>query len=93
MNLKVRFNRENYIFVIRFIAAIFIPVLTYLGLEAADVTSWSALGQIIIDFVSNPYLVLLTVFNGLNTWPDPTTKGISDSPNALTYTKPKEAAK
>lgn len=93
MNLKVRFNRNNVIFIIRFIAALFVPVLAYLGIQLTDITSWAALGQVLIDFISNPYLVTLTVFNGLNTWPDPTTTGISDSPIALTYTTPKEAAK
>ena len=41
-------------------------------------------------FLSNPYLVGLTVINALNMFPDPTTKGLSDSERALSYTKPYE---
>lgn len=93
MNLKVRFNRKNFVFITRFIAALLVPVLAYLGIQLTDITSWAALGQILIDFISNPYLVVLTVFNGLNTWPDPTTTGLGDSPAALTYNAPREAAK
>ena len=87
MNLKVRF--KNPIFIAQIVLAIFTPILAYGGLTAQDVTTWKTVGDLIIGAISNPYvlgLVAVSVWNALN---DPTTKGISDSTNALTYDKPK----
>lgn len=90
INWRVRFNMSNITFIVRFIAALLIPVLAYLGLQESDLTSWPILWQVIKDFISNPYLIALTVFNALNMVPDPTVKGISDSKQALGYRKPKD---
>ena len=90
INWKVRFNKDNILFVVRFVGALTIPVLAYLGLELKDLTSWDMLLEVLVNFVSNPYLVILTVINALNMTIDPTTKGITDSEKALQYTKPKK---
>lgn len=90
INWKVRFNKENKIFIMRTIAAVVIPVLTYLGLKATDLTSWGAVMDVIKEFVSNPYLIGLTVFNALNIIPDPTTNGLGDSRQAFTYVRPRK---
>lgn len=90
INWKVRFSRDNALFLFRFFAALFLPVLTYLGLSYEDLTSWGALWGVIIDFVSNPFLLFLTAFNAFNVVPDPIVKGISDSPQGLSYNKPKD---
>lgn len=74
----------------RTIAAVVIPVLTYLGLKATDLTSWGAVLDVIKEFFNNPYLIGLTVFNALNLVPDPTTNGIGDSKQALTYARPRK---
>ena len=88
INWKVRFNKKNKLFIVRTIAAILVPVLAYLGLEATDITSWATLGQVAIDFISNPYLIGITIVSVLNIIPDPTTDGIGDSPTALQYKTP-----
>ena len=88
INFKVRF--KNPIFIAQLILAIFTPILAYAGLTAQDLTSWKALFELIIGAVSNPYvlgLVVVSVWNALN---DPTTSGVSDSTNALTYKTPKK---
>lgn len=90
INWKVRFNKDNILFVVRFVGALTIPVLAYLGLELKDLTSWEMLLEVLVNFVSNPYLVILTVINALNMTIDPTTKGITDSEKALQYTEPKK---
>ena len=90
INWKVRFNKENTTFIIRFIAALLIPVLAYLGLEIKDLTTWETIGQVLLQFISNPFLLGLTVVNALNMIPDPTTHGITDSNEALDYNKPKK---
>lgn len=90
INWKVRFNKDNITFIIRFVAALLIPVLAYLGLEVTDLTSWKLIGDVLLQFISNPFLLGLTVINALNMIPDPTTKGITDSEKALNYTEPKQ---
>ncbi|MBL1008132.1 MAG: phage holin [Escherichia coli] len=90
INWKIRFNKDNITFIIRFLAALVIPILAYLGLELEDLTSWTLIGDVLLQFISNPFLLGLTVINALNMIPDPTTKGITDSEKALNYTEPKE---
>ena len=89
MNLKVRF--KNPVFIARFLLAVLTPVLAYAGLTAQDLTTWSALGDLLMSAISNPYvlsLVVVSVWNALN---DPTTKGLKDSGQALTYRDPNKA--
>lgn len=87
MNLKVRF--KNPVFIAQLILAILTPILAYAGLTVQDLTSWQALGEILLGAIRNPYvlgLIVVSVWNALN---DPTTAGITDSAQALTYDKPK----
>jgi len=87
LNLPVRL--KNPIFIFQLILAILTPILAYAGLTAQDMTSWGAVGSLLIGAISNPYvlsLVVVSVWNALN---DPTTSGVSDSDQALTYTEPK----
>ena len=87
MNLKVRF--KNPVFIAQLILAILTPILAYAGLTVQDLTSWQALGEILLGAIRNPYvlgLIVVSVWNSLN---DPTTAGITDSAQALTYDKPK----
>lgn len=86
INLKVRF--KNPIFIAQLIMSVLLPILTYMGLTVNDLTSWKLLGDALIKAIGNPYvlgLVVVSVWNAIN---DPTTKGVADSPNAMTYTKP-----
>ena len=88
LNLKVRF--KNPVFIAQFILAIFTPILAYAGLTAQDLTTWKALWDLIACAASNPYvlaLVAVSIWNALN---DPTTAGIGDSENALSYSEPKK---
>ena len=87
MNLKVRF--KNPVFIAQLILAILTPILAYAGLTVQDLTSWQALGKILLGAIRNPYvlgLIVVSVWNALN---DPTTAGVTDSTQALTYNKPK----
>ena len=90
INWKVRFSKDNIMFIVRFVGALAIPVLAHLGLELKDLTSWDMVLDVLVNFISNPYLVILTVINALNMTIDPTTKGITDSEKALQYTEPKK---
>lgn len=87
INLKVRF--KNPVFIAQLFLSVLTPILAYAGLTVADLTSWSALGQLLMDAIMNPYvlgLVVVSVWNALN---DPTTKGLSDSTQAMSYDTPK----
>ena len=86
INLKVRL--KNPVFIAQIILAILTPILAYAGLTMQDITTWKALGDLIMNALSNPYVLSLagvSVWNAIN---DPTTKGIGDSANALLYNKP-----
>lgn len=89
INMKVRFR--NPVFVAQLILAILTPILAYAGLTMHDLTSWEALGKLLLGAVSNPYvlgLVVVSVWNAIN---DPTTAGITDSERAMTYSYPHKA--
>lgn len=88
MNWKVRF--KNPLFIAQMILAVLTPILAYAGLTVKDLTTWQALGDLLMGALSNPYVLGLVVVSVFNAVTDPTTSGIADSEQALTYTKPKE---
>ncbi|MDE5781958.1 MAG: phage holin family protein [Lachnospiraceae bacterium] len=87
LNLKVRLR--NPVFIMQVILAIFTPILAYAGLTAQDLTTWKALIDLITGAVRNPYVLGLCVVSVWNAINDPTTAGLGDSSNALTYIEPK----
>ena len=80
INWSVRFNSKNKAFLYRVALAIALPILTYFGINFQDLTSWDAVFGLLGKFVSNPYLVGLTIVN----------KGLGDSEQALGYHEPKQ---
>ena len=88
INWKVRI--KNPVFIFQVILAVLTPILAYMGITVNDLTSWGLLGTALWEAVKNPYvlgLVILSVWNAVN---DPTTSGVSDSTQALTYEAPKK---
>ena len=90
INWKVRFNKENIVFISQVIISVVIPILTYFGLQASDLTTWSKVWETFVQAISNPYVVVMAIVSLFNAVTDPTTKGLSDSDTALTYNKPKK---
>lgn len=88
MNWKVRF--KNPLFIAQMILAVLTPILAYAGLTVKDLTTWQELGDLLMGALSNPYVLGLVVVSVFNAVTDPTTSGVADSEQALTYTKPKE---
>lgn len=74
INWKLRFKNKATLLAI---AGTLILLAQQLGLKLPDN----------IADVVNTFLTLLVLLGVIN---DPTTEGISDSPNALTYTEPKK---
>lgn len=86
INWKVRL--KNPVFWANLAAAIVLPILAYLGLSWEDMTSWAGLGHALLEAVKNPVILVAVVVSVWNLIQDPTTKGLSDSSRALTYTEP-----
>lgn len=87
MNWKVRF--KNPVFIAQLVLAVLTPILAYGGLTVKDLTTWQALGDLLLGALSNPYVLGLVVVSVFNAVTDPTTQGISDSTQAMSYTEPK----
>lgn len=91
INWKVRLKSPQ--FWLGLIGTIMSPILAYLGLAYTDLTTWDSLGNVFMQFIQNPYLigtVVLAVLSFIGVLTDPTTKGMKDSQQALTYEEPKE---
>ena len=88
INWKVRM--KNPVFWAQAAAAIVTPVLTGLGLQWQDMTTWEAFGQALYQAVLNPVIVVSVIVSLWGIVNDPTTKGLSDSSQALTYDVPKD---
>lgn len=87
INWKVRF--KNPIFLVQLALALFLPILSYFGLTAQDLTTWGSVFNLLFKAISNPYVVGLIVVSLWHAINDPTTKGIEDSVQAKRYTAPK----
>lgn len=87
INWKVRL--KNPVWWMQVVLALITPVMGYLGITAADITTWQVLGELLLKAFSNPYVIGLMLLSLWSTINDPTTKGLSDSRAALTYENPK----
>lgn len=83
INWKVRLN--NKVFWIAFIPAILVLIKSLANLFGFEI-DLNAVESNLLDVVESVFLVLGIV--GIVA--DPTTKGVGDSENALTYEKPKK---
>ena len=87
INYKVRFR--NPVFIAQLVLAILTPILAYAGLTMQDLTTWKALGDLLLSAIKNPYVLSLVIVSVFNAVTDPTTAGLTDSENAMTYSYPK----
>lgn len=91
INWKVRIKSPQ--FWVGLAGVVLSPVLAYLGLGFEDLTTWNSIGEVFTQFFSNPYLigtVVMAVLSFIGVLTDPTTKGLKDSEQALTYKEPKK---
>ena len=88
INWKVRL--KNPVFWAQLVTAIVLPILAYLGLQWSDMTSWAALGEILVQAVKNPVILVSVVVSVWGIVNDPTTAGLSDSKKAMGYQSPKK---
>jgi phi LC3 family holin len=84
MNIPVRFKN------VWFWVGVGGVLLTALGIEPQMLTSWEALKQAVMDVLGNPFLLGSAAIALLGQFVDPTTAGIGDSAQAMTYKEPKK---
>ena len=60
INWKVRL--KNPVFWFNLAAAIFLPMLACLGMNWEDMTSWQAIGDVLLKAVQNPVIVVSVLF-------------------------------
>ena len=81
INWKVRF--KNPLFIFQLVMSTLVPILAYAGLTVQDLTTWKALGDLLLGAFSNPYVLGLVAISIYNSILDPTIEGINDSLNVL----------
>lgn len=86
INWKIRL--KNPVFYVLLILSVIMPVLAYMGLTLQDLTTWSAVWNVLVQAVSNPYVLGMVIVSVYNAVIDPTTTGITDSRKAMEYFKP-----
>jgi len=89
-NINWRARFKNPLFIAEIIGSIFIPILGYAGLTAQDLTTWTLLGQILMDAISNPYVLMMIIISVWNAVNDPLSAGTGDSLQGLTYDRPRK---
>jgi phi LC3 family holin len=63
-------------------------ILTAMNVSPEMFTSWSLVGQEIVNLISNPFRLGCVIIAVVGVFVDPTTSGIGDSSRALQYDKP-----
>lgn len=92
MNKKINFKvrLQNPQFIAQIVMSVILPILAYANLTVADLTTWKALGDLLLGAVSNPYCLGLTIVSVYNAIVDNTTPGIGDSQKVLDKTNIKD---
>lgn len=86
MKINIRVRMKNPWFWIGIISV----VLAAMGVEPEMFTSWGTVWSYICDLFTNPFRLGTVVVAVLGIFVDPTTAGVSDSEQAMTYTAPKK---
>lgn len=84
LNLKVRIKNPW------FWVGIGAVILSAMGVDPSMFTSWGLVWDAIVDLFTNPFLLFTVAIAVLSVFIDPTTAGVSDSDQAMTYIKPKK---
>lgn len=88
MNINWKIRTKNLSFWIGLAGVIASPILAYYGMAASDFTTWDSLGDVLVKFITNPYLVftvITAILGALGVTVDPTTPGTGDSKRTMGY--------
>lgn len=87
INWYIRFKNPQY--VIQIILAIFAPILAYAGLTVQDLTTWKSVWDMLVNALSNPYVLILVAVSVYNATTDPSVKSwLRDSNFTMEKTEP-----
>ena len=84
LNLKVRIKNPW------FWVGIGAIILSAMGVDPSMFTSWGLVWDAIVDLFTNPFQLVSVALAVLAVFIDPTTAGVGDSEQAMTYIKPKK---
>ena len=90
INLKVRLRNPQ--FIVRLIASIVLPALAFVGFSIEDLTSWSLVGEALLELIKSPIAIGIILLNIANIFPDPTKSGIADSQLVINRQSPRESS-
>lgn len=65
-------------------------VLVAMGVSPETLNSWAAVRDAFVSLIRNPYMLGCVALALLGNFVDPTTSGIGDSTQALSYRQPKK---
>lgn len=68
-------------------------ILAAMGVDAEMFTSWSVVIEQAKALISNPYMIGSVILAVLGVFLDPTTAGVKDSTQAMSYTEPRKSVK
>lgn len=85
INWKIRL--KNPLFIAQLVCAVVMPLITGMGYEWSQMTTWATLGEVIAAALGNPVVVVSMLTSVWACITDPTTSGISDSKSALERTE------
>ncbi|RHT78699.1 phage holin [Butyricicoccus sp. AM28-25] len=86
MNMNIKVRVKNPWFWVGVVSV----AITAIGVDPQTFTSWAAVWEGIKAVLSNPVQLVTMCLAVLSVFIDPTTAGVTDSENALTYTAPKK---
>ena len=90
MNINWKVRSNNWVWWAQVICAIVLPLIVGTGAKWEEMTSWALLGKTLLEALKNPVVVVSMIVSLWTAITDPTTKGLGDSEQAMTYVKPKE---
>ena len=83
MKINWKIRRKNPVFLAQLACAVVMPLITGMGYEWSQMTTWATLGEVLAAALGNPVVVVAMVVSVFNLITDPTTSGLSDSKSAL----------
>lgn len=86
MKINVKVRLKNPYFWVGLVGII----LTAMGISAETLTSWQAVYDALIGLLTNPFMLGSVFIAVLGVFVDPTTSGVTDSEQALSYDTPKK---
>lgn len=89
MNINWTVRVNNPMWWAQVVCAIVLPLIIGVGAEWTDMTSWGTLASTLLQAIQNPVVVVSMLASLWTAVTDPTTKGVGDSAQAMTYEKPR----